>query len=176
MAIKKSFYPLLGLFLPLCACKDKVVNTYEGCCGNLPLSAKIGNVSIYVPNVFTPNFDLHNDLLFIGSSGDFGFISDFILKDKSGSVVWQSGTKRAKDGDDGFVLSFQEVDKIPEGKLSYTFKVTPPLGAAVQFQGFICKNTDKDANCPTKDANCIFSSQTYDGVLDKQRPANETCK
>jgi hypothetical protein len=73
-------------------------------------------------------------------------------------------------------LTTQEIGKIPEGKLSYSFKVIPTTGSTLQFQGFICKNTNKDADCPAKNAACKFSTQNNNGVFDSGFPSVDPCK
>jgi hypothetical protein len=177
MRFKKIMLFNVALMLVFCACQKNVTNTsiYEGCCGNLPLSDKVGTIPIYVPNVFTPNFDLVNDALAVLAGGNIGKISDFIVKDKSGNIVWQSGTK-LYNANESIIWTSQEVDKVPEGKLSYSFKVVPTTGATLQFQGFICKNISKDADCPAKNAACVFGTQVSNGVLDSRIPNLEFCK
>jgi hypothetical protein len=173
MNIKKNVYFLLG-FLLFCSCKDSSSTTYEGCCGTLPLSTTIGNVSVYIPNTFTPNYDLINDDFLILTSGNIGKITDFTLKDKSNNIVWQSGTKTI-NVNERFITTTQELDKIPEGKLTYNFRVTPTTGGVLQLQGTICKNTNKDTDCLAKNAQCTFSTQNNNGVLDKRFPSSEVC-
>jgi hypothetical protein len=175
MNIKKNVYFLLGFLLLFCSCKDSLSTTYSGCCGTPSLSTTIGNVSVFIPNTFTPNYDLHNDNFLILTNGAIGKITDFTLKDKSNNIVWESGAKTINPNEN-FITTKLELDKIPEGKLNYAFKVTPITGAAVQLQGFICKNTSKDVDCPTKNLQCTFSEQNRNGVYDKNIPTGEICQ
>jgi hypothetical protein len=175
MNIKKSFYLPIGFLLLFCACKDSLSTTYAGCCGESGLISQMGNVTVFVPNTFTPDFDGINDNIVIFTSGAIGTITEFKLKDKANNIVWQSGTT-AINPNQGLTITTQELAKIPEGLLPYSFKITPTNGNAFVIQGAICKNTNKDTDCPSKNAKCTFSTQNNNGVLDKRFPSSEICE
>jgi hypothetical protein len=176
MILKKNLYLSIGLVLFLYSCKESLPTTYAGCCDIPPFSEKIGTTTMVIPNVFTPDFDGYNDHIIVLANGNVGKISDFIVKDKSNTVVWQSGTKTF-NVNENFNWTISEVGNVPEGKLSYTFKVTPPTGSPLQFQGTICKNLSKGVECPSKNTKCSFSTQySSNGVFDKTIPSGTVCQ
>ena len=170
--MKNTFFLIVALVLGLLSCK-KNVNVYESCCGTQPLMTKVGNVSLYVPNAFTPNYDGINDFIWIFTSGTVGQISDFIIKNNKGVEVWRSTNPILPN--DRFMTGTEQ-DKIPEGALTYTFKITQPNGTIVNLQGSVCKNSSKDVDCAGKNKGCFFGDQNDNGVLDKTIPNSESCK
>ena len=177
MKILKTLLLSVALMLMMVSCKKKetVANTYEGCCGNVPLSGQIGNVKFNIANVYTPNGDGYNDMISISAGSDIGKVTDFIVKDKNNVEVFR-GSSTFNGANYNILMTNSENAKIPEGLLNYTFKLTPSTGNATQFQGSICKNTSKGTDCPATNSKCLFSSQNDRGTFNRSLPSNEACK
>jgi hypothetical protein len=64
MLLKTSFLSMAIVVLMSCTTPNEVLlpNPYEGCCGTESVEFQLGGNLIYIPNMFTPNGDLINDI------------------------------------------------------------------------------------------------------------------
>jgi hypothetical protein len=174
MNLKQILLSCLTMAILMLSCKER--NVYEGCCDNFPLLGKVGNLSFWVSNVFTPNADGINDFIMLSPKGDIGKVTDFILKNQSNNEVWRSRDVKTLATEYEFVMTAAELNNIPEGRLDYQFTVTPPSGSPIIFTGSICKNTSKGADCAGKNVKCQFSNQNDNGNFTVQLPSGELCQ
>lgn len=68
--MRKLIVTIGGLLITLMTLQAQDTLDYSLCCQNAPLEYQVGDYYVYVPNVFTPNYDGINDVFFpyIGDS------------------------------------------------------------------------------------------------------------
>ena len=165
---------LCACTLFLVSCKDDAdPSVLEGCCGNLPLNAQVGEIThIYIANIFTPNGDGINDLMMLNGS-IFLNVTAFELKDKEGNVVHSYSSDI---GQKDFALWNGEIDgEIKKGFYTYSLTVVTFDGTEETFEGGIC-NYPCDVDIAEERIsadNCTFSTQTFNGYFDSTIPSGE---
>jgi len=81
---------LFILSLAICACdQEKDKPALQGCCETPSIDAAFGNGHVYVPNIFTPNGDGLNDILFIFGDSVQQIIN-FEIRKNSGELVFHA--------------------------------------------------------------------------------------
>ncbi|MFZ1676867.1 MAG: gliding motility-associated C-terminal domain-containing protein, partial [Saprospiraceae bacterium] len=88
MKFRIIFY-FIALSIISISCNHDKVSALEGCCGNPALDEAIGNGHIYLPNIFTPNFDGINDRLNVYGDS-LSRILRMEIKDIGGRVVYDT--------------------------------------------------------------------------------------
>lgn len=152
---------------------------YAACCGAEPYEYEHADMSIFIPNVFTPNKDGVNELFFPHINGKVAEIIDFRIFSEDGekilfyrnTVVWENLNNYGWDGftadGDPYVGSFR-----------YTLKMVNQKGETRYIEGRACRLDCEDAaeKLKTKDG-CFFPEQAGDGEkagkLDKSKPNKE---
>jgi CHU_C Type IX secretion signal domain len=71
---------------------------YTACCGAEPVTLKVGQQKVFIPNVFTPNGDCINDIFLPFFEGSDISIKNFVIKNNNGDEVWSSEKTIPIDG------------------------------------------------------------------------------
>lgn len=90
--MKLEFHLFLVLLLILFySCKDEEQNgsSVPSCCANPPILERIGNGNIYVPNIFTPNGDVLNDVIHPFGDSNITRIISFQIMDENGAILFE---------------------------------------------------------------------------------------
>ena len=123
-----------GIILMLISCNDENV-VFHGCCNNAPVSERVGNAVIYLPNLFTPNDDKVNDWCYLlGDS--IANISSFEVRDRKGNIVFQANNIQANDPEAGWEGKVNGT--IQKGLYSVSFTVQALDGTLGSFESSVC--------------------------------------
>ncbi|MEM8907380.1 MAG: hypothetical protein AAGD05_05990 [Bacteroidota bacterium] len=162
----KTISILLSSFLlfTLWSCEDEV-SSVPTCCDNPPLEAQVGNGTVYLPNVFTPNGDGSNDLLFVYADSAIALISSFEVWSLDGLRLFEitnispNNPTQGWDAGAGAGLVFKGLFEVRLNVVS-TDGSTAILTSTVC--SFPCENPNEKE--PTFDAfpNCVLADQ-FDG-------------
>ncbi len=153
---------------------------YAACCGAEPVDFTHSDMSIYVPNAFTPNKDSVNDLFFPFLSGKVIEIIDFtIYTDVGDTVLFYRPTvvysNLSNYGWDGMRLDGRSY----VGAFKYTLKMVNRQGDTRLLSGRACRiDCDADAEAIKAKNGCYFPEQVgVDGKVDKTKASKEKkCK
>jgi len=172
--MKPTFLPLVIIF-GFISCKDDdhgPGSPLKGCCGNEAIDTDLGNGHIYVPNIFTPNADGHNDVLGVcGISIDL--LVEFEIRDKSGKVVFEIFGAEVCDFSKGWD---GKVDgEVVEGVFDVLISVLAEDGTSHTVEGKVC-NFPCDGENVTERVpygNCQFPAQLTNGYYCPTCPSGE---
>lgn len=169
----KPIISLLCLTTLLSACCDNPEPPLQGCCDIPGIHGTVGNAHVYVPNIFTPNGDGHNDYLF--AYGDLFLVRlvSFQIRDKEGQVVFQALDQIPNDPISGWDGTINGVLK--EGLYNITIQAEASDGTIGTLEGKVCNYPCKEmiAGEPISAQGCQFPSQVTDGYFDPTIPTNE---
>ena len=125
------------LLVSLYACHD-TITIIKGCCEDPPVVEKIGNATIYVPNVFTPNGDqVHDKLVIYGDS--VRQIIHIEIRNKEGVIVYEQNNIPVNDHDTAWDGQFG--GNVVRGMYSFEMKVEALNRIVKLIKGKVC-------NCP----------------------------
>lgn len=126
--------PILICLSLWCSCNEDG-ESWAGCCGNPPFFAKLGNVEIYVPNIFTPNGDQVNDL-FLVRGDSIAEIVAFTIHTRGGQVVFHREHVEAND----FTQAWDgTIDgKVIPGQYFVDFTIALTDGSEMSFEAEVC--------------------------------------
>ena len=135
----------------------------SSCCKGNASFAAVDSSFITVPDIFTPNGDGINDLLFVRMK----YIStiNLIITKKSGKILFNSSDLLA--GWDGTFKG----NPLKEKNYSYTVDAITINGKSLSLTGNICVIRDNCAKGGFQ--NCFFDSQFNGYGFDKNLPSNE---
>jgi gliding motility-associated-like protein len=128
-------YTLLFLIIiPFMACHDSIT-TIKGCCDEPALHATVGNGTIYVQNVFTPNGDGVNDQLIIYGDSIRQIIS-LKIKNRDGVTVFENRNLPANDYNTAWDGEF--AGSIEQGLYTFTLKAEAENRIVATLKGKVC--------------------------------------
>ena len=155
-------------------CKENDSNKLKGCCDEPAINATVGNGHLYVPNVFTPNGDGINDILWVSGDSNIVIIQSFQVKDKEGRTVFQLLDGIPNDYSSGWNGMVNE--KYENGVYSITMQAEAADGTIATLQGKVCnfRCLDNGTEAPLSAEGCQFPVQVTDGVFESLIPINET--
>ena len=163
---------------------------YASCCGTEPKIIPLYNNSVYVPNVFTPNFDGINDR-FYPIAQDTS-ISNIAIQDLSlytmGDTLffftqflyYETLENGAWDGDIPYNLRWDEnVARYPAGPFKYKFTILSKNASGefdwTDVEGTACLiRCDEDAHVFADKMGCQFPVQNNNGVYSPSLPNRES--
>ena len=143
---------------------DPIVNddafNIANCCNTPPIAASVGDAKVFVPNIFTPDYDGINDVLFPFGS-DIDEIEYFRLYNSAGELVYNAENFDAYDSQywwdgkvDGVVKQAVYLCKI---------QVRSTDGAAEEMEGYICclpcRSNNENPGELEYIYDCIFGTQ-----------------
>ncbi len=143
--MKNCFLIMIFLILSV-SCKKTNISS---CCDGNPQVATIDSCVIAMPDIFTPNGDGINDMLFV-LHRNIATIHLTVSK-KFGKKVFE--TTDIATGWDGNI----EGKEAREKEFSYTLDATTINGASLSLSGSVCIIRDNCAKGPVE--NCFFQSQ-----------------
>ncbi|MCB0645888.1 MAG: hypothetical protein KDC49_04455 [Saprospiraceae bacterium] len=152
---------------------------YAACCGAEPYEYEHADMSIFVPNVFTPNEDGVNDLFFPHINGKVSEIIDFrILAGDNDEILFYRNTI-VWDNLKNYGWNGNKADGSPfTGPFRYTMKMVNHKGETLYLEGRACRLDCEDAaeKLKTKEG-CFFPEQAGEGdkagKVDKEKPNKE---
>lgn len=156
-------------------------NKYAACCGAESVDYIHSDMSIYVPNVFTPNKDSVNDLFFPHLSGKVVEVIDFTIYTSVGdTVLFYRPTIVYNRLDNYGWNGLREGFKEPYiGAFRYTMKIVNIQGDTKLIEGRACRlDCDTDADKLKEKVGCYFPDQVgVNGKVDKTKKTKEKkCK
>lgn len=166
----KKFLPLglgMGLLLTFTACPKEDIpidpepeNIYKGCCGTEPVTAQVGQGSLFIPNMFTPNSDGINDIFTANADTNIASISNFEVINRDDSIIFQLATLTpnaiAWDGNMGNGEGYR-------GYFKYRMTVSDQNGTSMLVSGNSCAFRCDTVSTVFEDlTRCRFPAQ-YDG-------------
>lgn len=157
------------------------VDKYAACCGAEPVEYTYSDMSIYVPNVFTPNKDSLNDLFFPHLSGSVAEVIDFtILTSVGDTVLFYRPTIYYKDLDNygwnGLIDGYKEPFI---GSFRYFLKIVNKKGDTQLIKGRACRlECSADADALIDKQGCYYPDQVgLGGKVDNTKKTKEKkCK
>ena len=169
----KSILFLLVATITLFSCKDDDPESpLKGCCGNEAINEDVGNGHIYVPNIFTPNDDGINDLLYIATDS-IQTIVEVEIRDKNGTIVFETFDPMVNSSSDAWD---GEIDgAIVQGLYTISVSVLAENGTSRTIEGKVC-NFPCDGDNVTEQVsgeNCQFPSQVDSGYFCPTCPSGE---
>lgn len=89
--MKLKLHLFLFALILLYSCKDEEPDgsSVPNCCANPPIIEPIGNGNIYIPNIFTPNFDGINDLIHPFGDNNIVRIISFQIVDENENILFE---------------------------------------------------------------------------------------
>src|SRR4030095_2155666 len=164
------------LLLALCSCKKEDTSTLKGCC-DMPLINEefgvTGSAHVYVPNVFTPNFDGINDHLMVNGDSIERIIY-FEIRNADNQLVFRveniplDDTLNRWDG--------KVNGSVQKGLYDVSLEVKADDGTIADFTGKVCNYPcgfgDEGDMVPV--AHCQFPVQVTDGLFDPTIPPGES--
>ena len=138
------------------------ISPYLGCCANVALEASIGEGKIYVPNIFTPNDDGVNDLLFPFANDEIQRVDQFEIRSSAGTVFYSGLNFLPNDPSQGWDGKDANGDPV-RGLVAYVVVATNSGGERKGFQGFACVFPCEVEDFPIQNlTDCQFGTQ-HDG-------------
>ncbi len=171
----KLYHLLFLLFFQLitgCSEKDPE-SMLKGCCDNQPIDEAVGNGHIYVANIFTPNGDGRNDVMFISTKA-IDLIVEVEVRNKQGVKVFESTTVEINNS--GTMWDGKVDGIVKEGVYSISVSVLASDGTNRILTGTVCNYPcDGEGNLesiPTD--NCTFPSQVDNAHFEANIPSGES--
>lgn len=154
---------------------------YEACCGAEPIEYTYADMSIYVPNVFSPNKDSINNLFFPHLNGNVVEVIDFTIFTGTGdtvlfyrpSIVY---TNLENYGWNGLRDGYKEPYI---GAFKYMMKIVNKKGDTQLLYGRACRlECSDEADALISNPGCYYPDQAgVNGKLDKTKKTREKkCK
>ncbi len=165
----KNYCLLLALlFFLFPSCKDNCHSSVPGCCDNDAVEEQVGQGTVYLPNVFTPNFDGVNDQFFVYAN-DINRIISFKIFSKTGDLIYEVQNVLPNDP------SIAWDGRIEGGDVQadlFTYKIEDESldGMTKEIEGAVCSfpcgNTVEKEPAFDALANCKLGRQNNGGTFD----------
>jgi hypothetical protein len=163
-----------------CNAQDPVLNPdYETCCGQERVEYEQDKAYVYIPNVFTPNGDGHNDRFVpimndqIVEIWEYSIYVDTIIE--PGALIYSPGTSFTVTDLDQLAWDGTGLNgKLHEGAFEYRIVLSLRDGTSLTIDSRACSIVCGPGAgiFQTKDG-CFFQSQVTDSKLNIDLPNNE---
>jgi hypothetical protein len=87
---------LCTIALIFSSCQKDPEDSLKGCCLNTAVNVDFGNAHLYIPNIFTPDGDLINDLLWL-CADSVALINKLEIENRSGNIVFEASNVAPSD-------------------------------------------------------------------------------
>ncbi len=172
---------VLALALMVQVAIGQATKKYAACCGAEAVDIVHSDMSIFVPNAFTPDKDGLNDLFFPHLNGNVVEVIDFtIYTDEGDTVLFYRPTVVYKDlanyGWNGLRDGYKEPYY---GAIKYSLKMVNKQGETKLVYGRACSlECSTEADDLKVNSNCFFPDQVgVNGKVDKSKKTKEKkCK
>lgn len=163
---------LISIFL-VQACDDESSNTpvspFADCCTTSG-EFTVANRNVYVPTIFTPNFDGINDKLIPlveAENGPIAEITSFLIRSTGGDTLFESFNLPLNNFTSGWDGTIGNTDVLYSGKAFYTISFALSSGQEELINGQVCSLPcdNPDISYPVFDSilNCQYGVQ-HDGA------------
>lgn len=137
------------IFMPIFfSCKRQ--NIDKNCCASPPFIFSSETAYLGIPNIFTPDGDGANDLLYPIDSGLAGF--EFIVKDKFGKTLYSTNSS-------SFMWDGTYQSKTLNGVYEYELNATTLDGTSIEHIGNLCIISEYKGSCIQHSSSCVFDLQ-----------------
>jgi hypothetical protein len=145
--------------------------SYEGCCGTEPVTFSSGEGKVYVPNVFTANFDGINDVFLPFYNSHISKIEGFSVSDLEGENLYSLAAFDLANPIEGAWDGQLSDGTYHKGPFSYKMTIIDDVGGSSVIEGkarsILC---DSAAVIFQTKTGCLFPAQDngeggYDGSL-----------
>lgn len=134
------------ILLPiLISCKRQ--NIDKNCCSSPPAVFSSETAHLGIPNIFTPDGDGANDLLFPLDSGIANF--EFHVKDKFGKTMYLTTSS-------SFLWDGTHEGKTLNGVYDYELNAKTQDGTSIEHIGKLCIISNYEGNCIQNSSSCVF--------------------
>ncbi|MBI4649059.1 MAG: gliding motility-associated C-terminal domain-containing protein [Bacteroidia bacterium] len=143
---------LILLFIAIAIISCKRNNIESDCCSEPALSEQFTGGFIRIPNIFTPNGDGLNDILYVRGNGIKNL--KFVIKTSLGKKLFE--TTDISIGWDGTYKNEKKT-----GIFKYELEVETINGDNIEKKGKVCciSETDYSINCENCEFDLIFDDQ-----------------
>lgn len=151
-------------------------NKYTACCGAEPVEYTHSDMSIYVPNAFTPNKDSINDLFFPFISGKVVEVIDFTIYTDVGDTILFYRPTVVYENLENYGWDGMRKEGLPYvGGFKYSMKMVNLNGDTRLFSGRACRiECGADADEIKEKEGCYFPEQAgKEGKVDKTKGNKE---
>ena len=158
----KNIILILSSFILLISCNKTNVNS---CCTGTAQIAAVDSAVIAVPDIFTPNGDGRNDILYLRAKNISS--ANFSISSTTGKVFETNDFALGWDGR-------YKGKPIKEKSYSFTVDAVSTSGKTLSLKGNICLIRDNCVNGQL--INCFFDSQFNGNIFDNNIPSGESIK
>lgn len=174
-------YPNFPITVLLCSCeKEEQMFSYTDCCSLDIYEYSLDEANIYMPNLFSPNFDGINDIFLPICNEKVISIADFIIKDfNSGKLLYSKKFMIPNDNDNAWKGILYN-GSLFKGKFTFSFTATTSSTSILKIQGEACAiKCEESSKSLHFNSNCHFPDQagldtTGIGYSGKQQIGLET--
>lgn len=149
------------------SCKEKENPfTYSDCCTIQPYEYSIDNAKLYMPNVFSPNFDGINDILMPFTNDSVTSIDNFEIRDAfNNQLLYFKNMCIPNNVEDGWSAILPD-GTLFVGKVKFSFQAKTITSKMIPVEGVACAiRCEPDSKSLQTNKNCHFPDQAeYNGT------------
>jgi hypothetical protein len=169
---------VLSLLLSL-SCRDDGQGPFDAlrnCCENPHLEENVGQGRIFVPNVFSPNGDGINDILYVHASADIERVVSFVVNRGIQAAFFVAEDIQPNDPSAGW-NGLDQFETALQGQVDLEITVIDVNGVEATFSHQVCVIADSPIPCLDQSEQCVWPSQfNGQGGYDPNLPPLETCE
>lgn len=164
----KKLFPILCIIITYFSCGKKH-DIQKNCCKQDHVYEIADSAVLFIPNIFTPNGNGINDILFIRSK-NISSVTITILNKKDEEIYKSNSLTEHWDGKHtGGKWSGQTI----EGHYSFTVDAVTTNGKNIHAESDISVITDPSKYCLKNLSNCAFDTQYSLGIFNSNGPSGE---